>query len=107
MRVIGTDTDISALKSVESQLAEEKERLRVTLRSIGDGVITTDGEGRITFLNPAAEQLTGWQSADAVGQLVKDVFHVVAEVSGARVPNSVVECLVRRQTFRLEQDVCS
>jgi diguanylate cyclase (GGDEF)-like protein/PAS domain S-box-containing protein len=104
-RVIGTDTDITALKAVEGQLAEEKERLRVTLRSIGDGVITTDADGRITFLNPVAEQFTGWQSTEAVGQTVKDVFKVVAEGSNRRVPNSVVESLARRQTYRLEQDV--
>ncbi len=46
---------------------EERERLRVTLASIGDAVISTDAEGRIEFLNPIAEQLTGWMTSEASG----------------------------------------
>ena len=68
VRTIGTDTDITRLKEVEQALAEEKERLRVTLESIGDGVISTDAERRISFMNPIAEEMTGWTSAEAVGK---------------------------------------
>lgn len=51
--------------------------LRVTLASIGDGVITTDTNGCVTFLNPVAEMLTGWTQAQAVGRPLTEVFHIV------------------------------
>lgn len=67
LRTIGTDTDITYLKTVEQELAAEKERLRVTLEAIADGMIATDGEGRVTFINPAAERFTGFSAAEAKG----------------------------------------
>jgi PAS domain S-box-containing protein len=60
-------------------LREQRELLRVTLASIGDGVITTDTEGRITFMNPVAERLTGWGLDEARGALLSKVFKVVNE----------------------------
>jgi diguanylate cyclase (GGDEF)-like protein/PAS domain S-box-containing protein len=105
IRTVGTDTDITRLKATESQLAEEKERLRVTLASIGDGVISTDAEGRVLFMNPVAEKMTGWQLGEAVGQRVEDVFDVVDEDTGDIAPNPVTECLAREEPFRLKDDV--
>jgi diguanylate cyclase (GGDEF)-like protein/PAS domain S-box-containing protein len=105
LRTVGTDTDITRQKTVEGQLAEEKERLRVTLESIGDGVISTDAEGRVTFLNPVAERLTGWPSWEAMGQRVEDVFDIVDEQTGDAAPNPVAECLRRETPFHLNQDV--
>ncbi|MEX0954431.1 MAG: PAS domain S-box protein [Rhizobiaceae bacterium] len=78
-RVVGTDTDISSLKATEAALAEEREKLSVTLRSIADGVLCVDSDGKITFLNPAAEQMTGWRSKDAIGKPVDDVFRRLDE----------------------------
>ncbi len=63
----------------ERVISEEKERLTVTLASIGDGVITTDTDGRIVLLNGAAEQMTGWHSADAAGLPLDAVFRIVME----------------------------
>ena len=60
-----------------NELAEEKERLTVTLRSIGDGVITTDTSGRISLLNQVAEDLTGWRQVKAAGHPLLEVFHVI------------------------------
>src|SRR5690606_1157667 len=54
--------------------ADSAEWLRVTLSSIGDGVITTDDAGRVTFLNPVAQELTGWTQADAAGVSLQEVF---------------------------------
>ena len=71
--------DISRRKQIEDELAAEKERLTVTLRSIGDGVISTDLEGRITSVNKVAETLTGWQEEEAIGLPLSKVFHIVNE----------------------------
>jgi len=62
-----------------AELADEHERLRVTLASIGDAVIATDPYGRITFLNPVAESLTGWAQTDATGLALETVFRIVNE----------------------------
>ena len=74
--------EIADREQTEEALAAEKERLNVTLRSIGDGVITADSEGRIALINNAAEKLTGWQQTQAAGQHLSQVFRVVTEASG-------------------------
>lgn len=58
-------------------LANEKERLAITLSSIGDGVIATDNSGQIVMFNAAAAQLTGWTQADAMGKPLVQVFHII------------------------------
>jgi len=73
-RMLGTDTDISSLKAVEARLAEEKERLRITLHAIGDGVISTDTNNRITFMNPVAERMTGWRLDATMGHSLSEIF---------------------------------
>jgi PAS domain S-box-containing protein len=72
--------DVTEQKRFERELAAEKESLAVTLRSIGDGVITTDVQGKVTMINHAAETLTGWDSAEAIGQPLKSVFKVSIDV---------------------------
>ncbi len=73
-RVVGVELDITERKFFEQELHREKERAQITLQSIGDGVITTDREGRIEYINPVAEELTGWKLEDAAGRPVNDVF---------------------------------
>ena len=63
------------------QIRAERERFRVTLSSIGDAVIATDIEARVTFLNPVAETLTRWKTADALGRPLSEVFHIVNETT--------------------------
>ncbi len=75
----GISKDITALKQAERDLAAEKELLTVTLRAIGDGVITTDTESRIVLFNMVAEQLTGWLQADAVGRPLSEVYRTLNE----------------------------
>jgi PAS domain S-box-containing protein len=63
------------LANVTLQISEEK--LAVTLNSIGDAVIATDAEGRVTRLNPLGERLTGWTQAQAAGRPVEEIFHII------------------------------
>lgn len=74
-------------KAAESQLQAETERLAVTLRSIADGVITTDTSGRIVLLNRAAELVTGWTQGEAEGRLLSEVFKVLNEKTGEPMGN--------------------
>jgi diguanylate cyclase len=103
-RVIGTDTDISALKAVQAALAEERETLRVTLEAIADGVISTGRDGRITFINPVATQITGWSQAEALGRPVEDVFRLVDE-NGRAIGNPVSKCLAGNMPQHVDEDV--
>ena len=73
--------DVTEQKRFEKEIAAEKESLAVTLRSIGDGVITTDVHGNILMLNNEAERLTGWSSAEAVGKPLKTVFNVALDLA--------------------------
>ncbi len=82
-------------------LLAEKERATVTLQSIGDGVITTDVNGHVDYLNPVAEQMTGWRSIDAKGLLLRDVFQVVDDFSRAPIPNPVDKVLDTGETVPL------
>jgi diguanylate cyclase (GGDEF)-like protein/PAS domain S-box-containing protein len=66
--------DITDRKLAESALFEEKERIRVTLNSIGDAVIATNPYGEVTFINPIAEALTGWSTRDAIGKPIELVM---------------------------------
>jgi len=67
------------LHDVNATLQVSEERLAVTLNSIGDAVIATDAEGRVTLLNPLAIQLTGWSLADAAGRPVDEIFNIINE----------------------------
>jgi len=75
------------------QLADEKERLAVTLRSIGDAVIATDEAARVTVFNAVAEALTGWRSEEAVGRPLHEVFQIVNEVTRRPAPSPVERVL--------------
>jgi diguanylate cyclase (GGDEF)-like protein/PAS domain S-box-containing protein len=84
--------DITARKRAEEALFQEKERAEVTLKSIGDGVITTDAEGVVQYLNPVAATLTGWTVDEARGQPLTRVFHIVDEDHNPA-PDPVARCL--------------
>jgi PAS domain S-box-containing protein len=63
------------------ELFRSEQRLRTTVASIGDGVITCDNEGRIQMMNPVAQQLTGWSEADALGLPLSSVFRIINETT--------------------------
>jgi PAS domain S-box-containing protein len=70
-------TDVSDRQISQQQLRSERARLRVTLESIADGVITTDSKGEIVLMNSVAERLTGWSRADAAGRPLEAVMHLL------------------------------
>ena len=74
IRLVGVELDITESKLFEEALFREKESAQITLQSIGDGVITTDAQGQVEYLNPVAESLTGWKLEDAMGRLIDEVF---------------------------------
>jgi diguanylate cyclase (GGDEF)-like protein/PAS domain S-box-containing protein len=89
----GTIADITERKKAETAVFQAKERAQVTLQSIGDGVITTDSEGRIDYMNPVAESLTGWESREAQGLLVGEVLTLVDESTRSVCESPVMRCL--------------
>jgi len=84
---------IAALEDRESRLRNSSDWLRTTLSSIGDAVITTDGEGRITLLNDVAQSVTGWRQEDAAGKPLEKVFVICNEDTGEGVENPVSKVL--------------
>jgi diguanylate cyclase (GGDEF)-like protein/PAS domain S-box-containing protein len=96
-KVIGVAHDITERKIAEEALFHEKERAQVTLASIADGVIRTDANGLIDYLNPVAQKLTGWNLAEAYGRPASDLYQVVDVSSGKRLLNPVDLCLQERR----------
>jgi PAS domain S-box-containing protein len=77
----------------EQKLRQQREWLEVTLHSIGDAVITTDAAGKVTSLNPVAEELTGWPLAEAMGRSIEEVFIIINEETRQPAPNPVERSL--------------
>jgi diguanylate cyclase (GGDEF)-like protein/PAS domain S-box-containing protein len=97
--------DIASRKRAEDELFREKERVQVTLESIGDGVITTDVAGRIDYLNPVAEELTGWSNTQASGQPLTSVFQVKGENTHKPLPDPVQQCLREQRSIHFPDSV--
>jgi PAS domain S-box-containing protein len=95
-KVIGaskTIHEITDIVAAREALVREKELLATTLASIGDGVIVTDNQGRVSFLNGEAERLTGWSNAEAAGRPLPDVFRIVDENTRQTVESPVDKVL--------------
>jgi len=86
-------TDISELKELQQQLEQEKEKLSITLYSIGDAVITTDVKGNVEFMNKVAQNLTGWSTEEAKGKNLETVFKIINEDTRKKVENPVNKVL--------------
>ena len=89
-----------AVRESEAALQQSRERLRVTLSSIGDAVISCDARGRITFMNPKAEELTGWKAEVAAGNAILEVLRVIEEETGQPVENIATLVLRERRPVR-------
>ena len=103
-RVIGASKiarDISEQKRIEREIQTHRARLQVTLRSIGDAVIVTNANSEVEFMNPVAEELTGWKSSDAHGVPLEAVFNIVNETTRKRVDNPAARALQAGTTVPL------
>jgi PAS domain S-box-containing protein len=96
--------DVTELKLAEQHLAAEKERLAVTLASIGDGVIATDTLGRVNLINRVAEMLTGWPKHEAVGQPLHQVLRVLDRPTGRFYPDLALQVLQSASKIDLEDE---
>jgi PAS domain S-box-containing protein len=90
-----------AARRATADVSEARELLRVTLRSIGDAVITTDRDGRITVMNPVAELLTGWLERDAAGRPLDAVFRAIHEDSRETIADPAQRAIRERQVVQL------
>ena len=85
--------DISQRRAVEREIWESRERLRITLGSIGDAVVATDAEGKITYINPTAESLLGYDLESTTGKPLVEIFNIVNEFTRQSVENPVARVL--------------
>lgn len=99
--ICATVQDITARKEAEENLASEQERLAVTLRSIADGVIATDVEGKVVLLNKVAEELTGWSNEEAQGKPSMEVFNIINEKTGQSCVSPIQRVLETGNTIGL------
>jgi PAS domain S-box-containing protein len=100
--VLGVIQDITERKELEDLIISEKEQLLVTLRSIGDGVITTDIRGNIVIMNRVAEELTGWTLDEAFGKPLEEVFNIINELTRKKCENPVTRVLQTKSIVELE-----
>ncbi len=100
----GTITDITERKIAETRIFEEKEKAQVTLKSIGDAVITTDSQGRVDYLNPVAQDLTGWELRAARGRPIAEIISIVESHTRKAVDNPVERCLREGRVIALNED---
>jgi PAS domain S-box-containing protein len=91
--MLNAQSILLARRRAETELRKQSEWLRVTLSSIGDAVVSTDAEGRITFMNGVAESLTGWPQEEALGRPLPEVFNIINEQSRQAVGSPALRAL--------------
>ena len=99
-RLVGIETDVTERKLYEEALFREKESAQITLQSIGDGVVTTDAEARVQYLNPVASELTGWRLDDAVGRTIDEIFRGFHEETCEPIENPVGVAMRRNRPIK-------
>ncbi len=97
-------TAFTRVRKTANALFHEKELAEVTLHSIGDAVITTDAEGRVDYMNPIAETLTGWSVNEAKGRPLNEVFHIISGVTREVQVNPAEKCLREERIIGLENN---
>jgi diguanylate cyclase (GGDEF)-like protein/PAS domain S-box-containing protein len=100
IRLLGVEVDITERKLYEEALFREKESAQITLRSIGDGVITTDAECNVEYINPVAEELTGWKVDDASGRPIDEIFRGFHEETCEPLENPLAVSIRRSRSIK-------
>ncbi len=95
------EKEIEKRKIIEKELISQRESLTVTLRSIGDGVITTDLKGKIVLINKITEEQTGWSQKEAFGKQIQEVFKIINEKTGEPCENPVEKVLSTKKIISL------
>jgi len=101
---VDLEKEITERKKAEDDLRQQREWLRVTLSSIGDAVIASDTSGRVTFLNEVAVTLTGWQTEEALGQPMQNVFRIINEKTHAPAEDLVARVVNEKRVVVLAND---
>jgi PAS domain S-box-containing protein len=104
-RTVELQHEVVERRRIEAALADEKERLAVTLRSIADAVVATDREGRVALFNAVAERLTGWSAADATARVLSEVLRFEPSSTGPAVPDPVLQVLEGGGTTELGERI--
>ncbi len=99
-RLIGVELDITERKLYEEALFREKESAQITLQSIGDGVITCDEHSRVEYLNPVAEELTGWRLEDSLGRTIDEIFRAFHEETCEPLENPLAVAVRRIRSIK-------
>jgi len=100
IRLLGVEVDVTERKLYEEALFREKESAQITLRSIGDGVITTDGNYVVEYINPVAEELTGWKIDDASGRPIDEIFRGFHEETCEPLENPLAVSIRRNRPIK-------
>jgi diguanylate cyclase (GGDEF)-like protein/PAS domain S-box-containing protein len=100
IRLLGVEVDITERKLYEDALFREKESAQITLQSIGDGVITTDGKSNVEYVNPVAEGLTGWKVDDASGRVIDEIFRGFHEETCEPLENPLSVAIRRNRSIK-------
>lgn len=100
IRLLGVEVDITERKLYEEALFREKESAQITLRSIGDGVITTDADCNVEYINPVAEDLTGWKVDDASGRSIDEIFRGFHEETCEPLENPLAIAIRRSRSIK-------
>jgi diguanylate cyclase (GGDEF)-like protein/PAS domain S-box-containing protein len=100
LRLVGVELDITERKLYEEALFREKESAQITLQSIGDGVVTTNAASVIDYINPVAEQLTGWRLEDAMGRPVEEIFRAFHEETCEPLENPLTVAIRRARSIK-------
>jgi PAS domain S-box-containing protein len=103
LHMVGSHINITSVKNLEKSLYDERELLRATLLSIGDGVISTNKDGNIEMMNTIAENMTGWTQEEAAGKSFDEVFHIKNELTGDKCDNPVRKVLDERKISELAE----
>ena len=100
LRLLGVEVDITESKLYEDALFREKESAQITLQSIGDGVITTDANSHVEYINPVAEELTGWKVDDASGRPIDEIFRGFHEETCEPLENPLAVAIRRDRAIK-------